>query len=70
MRYVAQPLLPARDEKVKVLKSLRRIDRSNVREKTVRGQYTAGTNVKRHDAHRFYLREGYEQSHFRFTKAL
>ena len=26
--------------------------------------------VKRHDAHRFYLREGYEQSHFRFTKAL
>ncbi|EKH3617091.1 aminoalkylphosphonic acid N-acetyltransferase, partial [Escherichia coli] len=24
----------------------------------------------RHDAHRFYLREGYEQSHFRFTKAL
>ncbi|MBN0848477.1 glucose-6-phosphate dehydrogenase, partial [Pseudomonas aeruginosa] len=30
-----------RDEKVKVLKSLRRIDRSNVREKTVRGQYTA-----------------------------
>ncbi len=32
-----------RDEKVKVLKSLRRIDRSNVREKTVRGQYTAAT---------------------------
>lgn len=31
-----------RDEKVKVLKSLRRIDRANVREKTVRGQYTAG----------------------------
>ncbi len=31
-----------RDAKVKVLKSLRRIDRSNVREKTVRGQYTAG----------------------------
>ncbi len=29
-----------RDAKVKVLKSLRRIDRSNVREKTVRGQYT------------------------------
>lgn len=28
------------------------------------------TNVKRVDAHRFYLREGYEQSHFRFTKAL
>ena len=28
------------------------------------------TNVKRHDAHRFYLREGYEQSHFRFTKVL
>ncbi len=25
-----------------MLKSLRRIDRSNVREKTVRGQYTAG----------------------------
>ncbi|KAA2016313.1 aminoalkylphosphonic acid N-acetyltransferase, partial [Escherichia coli] len=22
------------------------------------------------NAHRFYLREGYEQSHFRFTKAL
>ncbi|MDF7680898.1 glucose-6-phosphate dehydrogenase [Enterobacteriaceae bacterium ESL0689] len=31
-----------RDEKVKVLKSLRRIDRSNIHEKTVRGQYTAG----------------------------
>jgi len=31
-----------RDAKVKVLKSLRRIDRSNVREKTVRGQYSAG----------------------------
>lgn len=31
-----------RDEKVKVLRSLRRIDSSNVREKTVRGQYTAG----------------------------
>lgn len=31
-----------RDEKVKVLKSLRRIDHSNVREKTVRGQYTGG----------------------------
>jgi len=31
-----------RDEKVKVLRSLRRIDHSNVREKTVRGQYTAG----------------------------
>lgn len=31
-----------RDAKVKVLKSLRRIDRSNVREKTVRGQYTSG----------------------------
>ena len=28
------------------------------------------TSVKRHNAHRFYLREGYEQSHFRFTKAL
>lgn len=28
------------------------------------------TNVKRLDAHRFYLREGYTQSHFRFTKAL
>ncbi|MFC2859868.1 aminoalkylphosphonate N-acetyltransferase [Citrobacter farmeri] len=28
------------------------------------------TSLKRHDAHRFYLREGYEQSHFRFTKAL
>ena len=28
------------------------------------------TSVKRHDAHRFYMREGYEQSHFRFTKAL
>lgn len=28
------------------------------------------TSVKRHDAHRFYLREGYEQTHFRFTKAL
>lgn len=31
-----------RDEKVKVLRSLRRIDHSNVREKAVRGQYTAG----------------------------
>ncbi|AOM39891.1 glucose-6-phosphate dehydrogenase [Xenorhabdus hominickii] len=31
-----------RDEKVKVLRSLRRIDNTNVREKTVRGQYTAG----------------------------
>ncbi|MDR6350186.1 glucose-6-phosphate 1-dehydrogenase [Pantoea sp. AG1095] len=31
-----------RDEKVKVLRSLRRIDQTNVREKTVRGQYTAG----------------------------
>ncbi|MEQ5183664.1 glucose-6-phosphate dehydrogenase [Providencia zhijiangensis] len=31
-----------RDEKVKVLRSLRRIDHTNVREKAVRGQYTAG----------------------------
>jgi len=31
-----------RDEKVKVLRSLRRIDHTNVREKTVRGQYTSG----------------------------
>lgn len=31
-----------RDEKVKVLRSLRRIDQSNVRETTVRGQYTSG----------------------------
>ena len=31
-----------RDEKVKVLRSLRRIHLGNVREKTVRGQYTAG----------------------------
>lgn len=31
-----------RQEKVKVLRSLRRIDMTNVREKTVRGQYTAG----------------------------
>ncbi|MGK2889220.1 MAG: glucose-6-phosphate dehydrogenase [Candidatus Malihini olakiniferum] len=31
-----------RDEKVKVLRSLRRIDRSNVHETTVRGQYTGG----------------------------
>ncbi|CAJ0991901.1 glucose-6-phosphate dehydrogenase [Pantoea sp. Nvir] len=31
-----------RDEKVKVLKSLRRIDETNVRDKTVRGQYTSG----------------------------
>lgn len=31
-----------RDEKVKVLRSLRRIDHSNVRDTTVRGQYTAG----------------------------
>ncbi|VAY02279.1 Glucose-6-phosphate 1-dehydrogenase [Arsenophonus endosymbiont of Aleurodicus dispersus] len=32
-----------RDEKVKVLRSLRRIDYRNVHEKTVRGQYTAGS---------------------------
>lgn len=31
-----------RDEKVKILKSLRKIDYSNVKEKTVRGQYTKG----------------------------
>lgn len=31
-----------RDEKLKVLKALRRIDHTNVQEKTVRGQYTAG----------------------------
>lgn len=31
-----------RDEKLKVLKALRRIDSSNVQDKTVRGQYTAG----------------------------
>ncbi|MGP1925015.1 MAG: glucose-6-phosphate dehydrogenase [Arsenophonus sp. NEOnobi-MAG3] len=31
-----------RDEKVKVLRSLRRIDYRNVHEKTVRGQYTSG----------------------------
>ncbi|NLS56038.1 glucose-6-phosphate dehydrogenase [Hafnia alvei] len=31
-----------RDEKVKVLRSLRRINHSNVRDTTVRGQYTAG----------------------------
>ncbi|EKT62738.1 glucose-6-phosphate dehydrogenase [Providencia burhodogranariea] len=31
-----------RDEKVKVLRSLRRIDHTNVREKAVRGQYNAG----------------------------
>jgi glucose-6-phosphate 1-dehydrogenase len=31
-----------RDEKLKVLKALRRIDSSNVQEKTVRGQYTSG----------------------------
>lgn len=28
------------------------------------------TSVKRVDAHRFYLREGYAQSHYRFTKLL
>ncbi|WP_213135146.1 aminoalkylphosphonate N-acetyltransferase [Citrobacter sp. FP75] len=28
------------------------------------------TSIQRHDAHRFYLREGYSQSHFRFTKPL
>ncbi|HCM1915794.1 TPA: aminoalkylphosphonate N-acetyltransferase [Salmonella enterica subsp. salamae serovar 28:r:e,n,z15] len=28
------------------------------------------SSIKRHDAHRFYLREGYTQSHFRFTKML
>ncbi len=31
-----------RDEKLKVLKALRRIDRSNISEKTVRGQYSSG----------------------------
>ncbi|MXP67368.1 glucose-6-phosphate dehydrogenase [Pantoea sp. Aalb] len=31
-----------RDEKVKVLRSLRRIDQANFHEKTVRGQYTSG----------------------------
>ncbi|MDU2734352.1 MAG: glucose-6-phosphate dehydrogenase [Mixta calida] len=31
-----------RDEKVKLLRSLRRIDRSNIRDKVVRGQYTGG----------------------------
>lgn len=31
-----------RDEKLKVIKALRTIDRSNVHEKTVRGQYTKG----------------------------
>jgi glucose-6-phosphate 1-dehydrogenase len=31
-----------RDEKLKVLKALRRIDSSNVQEKTVRGQYASG----------------------------
>ena len=31
-----------RDEKLKVLKALRPIDRTNVKDKTVRGQYTAG----------------------------
>ena len=31
-----------RDEKVKVLRSLRRIDHTNIREKAVRGQYTSG----------------------------
>lgn len=31
-----------RDEKVKVLRSLRRIDQSNIHETTVRGQYTSG----------------------------
>jgi len=31
-----------RDEKIKVLRALRKIDHTNVREKTVRGQYTAG----------------------------
>ncbi|WP_163930728.1 glucose-6-phosphate dehydrogenase [Paraferrimonas sp. SM1919] len=31
-----------RDEKVKVLKSLRRIDQTNVQDNTVRGQYTSG----------------------------
>lgn len=28
------------------------------------------TSIQRHDAHRFYQREGYTQSHFRFTKPL
>ncbi len=31
-----------RDEKVRILRSLRKIDHTNVREKTVRGQYSAG----------------------------
>ena len=33
-----------RDEKLKVLRSLQRIDRDNVEEKTVRGQYSAGAS--------------------------
>jgi len=33
-----------RDEKLKVLRSLQRIDGSNVEEKTVRGQYTSGAS--------------------------
>ncbi len=28
------------------------------------------SNIKRHDAHRFYQREGYQQSHYRFIKTL
>ncbi|MFP3014356.1 MAG: glucose-6-phosphate dehydrogenase [Arsenophonus sp.] len=45
-----------RDEKVKVLCSLRRIDYSNVREKTVCGQYTSGfVNGKKVDG---YLVDG------------
>lgn len=50
-----------RDEKVKVLRSLRRIDRSNVHETTVRGQYTAGF-VQGHKVPGYLEEEGANKS--------
>ncbi|MEH0873247.1 glucose-6-phosphate dehydrogenase [Pectobacterium cacticida] len=50
-----------RDEKVKVLRSLRRIDRSNVHETTVRGQYTSGF-VQGHKVPGYLEEEGANKS--------
>ncbi|MFT8210187.1 MAG: glucose-6-phosphate dehydrogenase [Symbiopectobacterium sp.] len=50
-----------RDEKVKVLRSLRRIDRSNVHETTVRGQYTGGF-VQGHKVPGYLEEEGANKS--------
>ncbi|SPP31168.1 Glucose-6-phosphate 1-dehydrogenase [Arsenophonus endosymbiont of Aleurodicus floccissimus] len=50
-----------RDEKVKVLRSLRRIDYRNVREKTVRGQYTSGS-IRGKKVDGYLAEEGANQS--------